>query len=57
MVDLLIIVLVVALALLVIWLSLKIFFILLPYLIIGVIVWLIWRNRARIAKLFKTRDP
>ncbi len=53
MVGVLILLILVVLALLAVWLSLKILLLLLPYLCVAAAIWFIWRHRGWIAGQFR----
>lgn len=56
MIELLILLVVLAFLAVCLWLAVEVFIALLPYLVVGGIIWLAWRNRRRIAAWFGSDD-
>ncbi len=52
MVEILVVALVLAFAGLCLWLAVQVFVAILPYLVIGLAGWLVWRHRAAIGRWF-----
>jgi len=57
MIELLILITVLAFLAVCLWLAVNVFIAVLPYLVVGGIVWLAWLNRRRIAAWFGSDDP
>jgi hypothetical protein len=57
MVDLIVFALVLAFAGLCLWLAVHLFVAILPYLVIGLVGWFVWRHRATITRWFTQGPP